>query len=325
MEVQEKLFKPLSHLLKNSSISEILVNRPEEIWVEEHGGLRRIEDKNISHFFLKNLFQVIANSNKQVLNDRLPLLSGNLFDGTRVQLVIPPASQNLAMSIRRKTTTNISLADLPDEFFKIKKTNKREDNQTLMDLYKKGQWREFIAQSVRLKKNIVVSGGTSSGKTTFLNALIKQIKSDERIITMEDTKELEIQHPNHLSLFAKKGSGSSVSNINMQDLVQASLRLRPDRIIMGEVRGKEILDFISAASTGHEGSMISLHADCPQRAFLRMKQMYKLNNVPSMTDENILEEIHDVVDVIVQLQKDPERGRCIKSIYFNKAEIEIDI
>ena len=238
---------------------------------------------------------MIANSNKQVLNDRLPLLSGNLFDGTRVQLVIPPASQNLAMSIRRKTTTNISLADLPDEFFKIKKTNKREDNQTLMDLYKKGQWREFIAQSVRLKKNIVISGGTSSGKTTFLNAIIKNIQSYERIITLEDTQELEIHHPNHLSLFAKKGSGSSLSNINMQDLLQASLRLRPDRIIMGEVRGKEILDFLAAASTGHEGSMVSLHADSPQRAFLRMRQMYKLNHVPSMSDSNIMGEIRNVV------------------------------
>jgi type IV secretion system protein VirB11 len=170
-----------------------------------------------------------------------------------------------------------------------------------------------------MKKTIVISGGTSSGKTTFLNACLRQISLDERLVILEDTREIDTPHPNQLQLLASKGE-QGVAKVTMQDLVQASLRLRPDRIIVGEIRGREILDFLAAASTGHDGSMTSIHANNPEIAFMRMAQMYKLNNVPSMTDDDIYRELKAVIDVIVQLEKAAE-GRQVQSIFYRYGHV----
>lgn len=315
MEIQKQLLNKFGEFLKNSRVSEIIINDPGQFWVEIDGSFLCVKDESITEYYLKQLFQVIANSNKQELNSKNPLLSGSLHDGSRIQLVIPPVSQFHSMAIRRKKVTNMLLLDhFPENFFKFKKKDIEQDTQ-LTKLYAERNFKEFLALAVKTKKNIVVSGGTSTGKTTLLNALIQEIHSESRIISLEDTRELDLSnHLNSLSLIAKKGEGGSTPT-QMVDLVQASLRLRPDRILLGEIRGKEILDFLGAASTGHEGSMTSIHADSTQRAFMRMKQLYKLNNVPSMRDENILEEIHDVVDVIVQLKKGA-CGRYISDIYY---------
>ncbi len=178
----------------------------------------------------------------------------------------------------------------------------------MSDLFIGKKWKKFIENAIQFKKNIIISGGTSTGKTTFLNTCLNQINKNERIITIEDSREVLTHHPNQVNLI-------SSSDISMQDLLQTSLRLRPDRIIVGEIRGKEVLNFLSACSTGHSGSITSLHATNPRVAFMRMSQMYKLNNVPSMSEEDINKELHEVVDVIIQLKKD-STGRCIESIYF---------
>jgi len=184
----------------------------------------------------------------------------------------------------------------------------------LLGEYAHQNWDAFIQLAIDLKKNIVISGGTSSGKTTFLNACLRRIPLTERIITLEDTREIDIPHPNQVNLLATKGE-QGLAAVSMQDLVQCCLRLRPDRIIMGEIRGKEIMDFVAASSTGHEGSLTSVHANNPRIAFMRMAQMYKLNNVPSMSDTDILSELKEVVDIIVQIAKTP-RGRQVQSIYY---------
>jgi type IV secretion system protein VirB11 len=181
-------------------------------------------------------------------------------------------------------------------------------------LYKTKNYAEFIKLAISLRKNIVISGGTSSGKTTYLNACIKYIPKDQRLILLEDTRELKISHDNYVSLLASKGEQSR-ANITMQDLVQCALRLRPDRIIMGEIRGKEIMDFVSACSTGHDGSLTSIHANSPTGAFMRMVQLYKLNCVPSMRDDEILSQLKSVIDIVIQLNKTP-RGRCVGGVYF---------
>jgi type IV secretion system protein VirB11 len=192
------------------------------------------------------------------------------------------------------------------------------NDRALGALYHQGAWGDFIALAVHLKKNIVVSGETSSGKTTYLNACIGNIPHHERIITLEDTYEISIPHQNVVRLCApKKGVGTTVG-LCMQDLVQCALRLRPDRLIMGEIRGAEILDFISACATGHEGSITSIHANNPRIAFMRMTQLYKLNNVPSMRDEDILRELHEIIDIIIQVAKTPN-GRRAASFYYKHA------
>lgn len=330
MPGSEGLLSPFMPWMQDKKVSEILVNRPHEVFVEKHGILTRFELPMLTGLHLRRLFTFIANENGQELNEVRPLLSGNLYDGSRVQLVIPPASQHFTLSIRRKSMRQLTLAGYSETpffesatAFRLSERNtdfQESSEKGLRDLYQQRQWAAFIAQAIALKKNIVVSGGTSSGKTTFLNACIQEIPKDERIITLEDTFELEPPHLNSVRLLALKKISHTESGVCMQDLVQCALRLRPDRLLMGEIRGKEILDFVSACATGHEGSLTSIHANNPQIAFMRMVQLYKLNNVPSMRDEAILQELRSVIDIIVQLKK-TEAGRVVSSVYYKDAEV----
>ena len=322
--------QPLRPWLDDNQVSEILINKPGEVFIERLSVMQRFELPQLDNLHLKRLFTLIANENGQVLNEVSPILSGNLRDGSRVQLVIPPAALNCTLSIRRQSVATKSLDDYKeDSFFKTAKpfllNNDKESLLTendihLLNLYKKQHWAEFITLAIQAKKTIIISGETSSGKTTFLNACCNQIPAEERIITLEDTFEMKLSHVNKVALLAPKRGENAKTTLSMQDLVQCSLRLRPERIIMGEIRGREILDFISACATGHEGSMTSIHASNPQVAFMRMTQLYKLNNVPSMRDEDILRELHEVIDIIVQLKKTTE-GRVITWIYYKQAAI----
>ncbi|MBU1927083.1 MAG: P-type DNA transfer ATPase VirB11, partial [Gammaproteobacteria bacterium] len=299
------LLEPLSPWLNDDQVSEILLNKPQEIYVEKNGTLKRFTISELNIRTLDRLFQLIANENQQELNAQHPLLSGNLLDGTRVQLVLPPIAKHHTFSIRRKVVRHFSLENYQEiNFFDRAKPFHLQTSdgnflspqeKQLMDLYQRKQWHDFLVLAIQLKKNIVISGGTSSGKTTFLNACLCAIPLEERMLILEDTREVEILHPNQVQLLASKGE-QGLAKISMQDLVQCCLRLRPDRIICGEIRGKEILDFVSACSTGHEGSMTTIHANNPRIAFMRMCQMYKLNNVPSMTDEDIMRALHAVID-----------------------------
>ena len=320
------LLKPLESWLSDPEISEILLNQPKEIWIEKQGKLvsHSVPEFTESHLF--RLFQLIANENQQQLSNEFPLLSGSLSDGSRVQLCLPPTSKHYAFAIRRKVVQNFSLRDYKQGHFygavkrvQLNKSHEalRQEEGELIDAYERGDWDDFIRNAILKKKNIVVSGGTSSGKTTFLNACLKEIPNQERLVILEDTRELDVPHQNQVQLLASKGLQGE-AKVTMQDLVQASLRLRPDRILMGEIRGAEILDFVSACSTGHEGSMTSIHASDPEMAFRRMVQMVKLNNVPSMSDQDILEMLKSVVDIVIQLVKTSE-GRRVSGVYYKHA------
>ena len=168
--------------------------------------------------------------------------------------------------------------------------------------------------AIKARKTIVISGGTSSGKTTYLNACLNEIDHADRLCILEDTREIITPHKNKVLLLAAKGE-QDIAKVSMQTLVQCCLRLRPDRIIMGEIRGQEILDFVAASSTGHEGSVTTIHASTPKLAFIRMTQLYKQNNVPSMTESDILNELHAVVDVVIQLGKQGAQRKA-QSLYY---------
>ncbi|MBA2648298.1 MAG: P-type DNA transfer ATPase VirB11 [Legionella sp.] len=324
----EGLLTPLMPWLCDTTVSEILINKPHEVYVECLGEMKRYEVSSLTQLHLKRLFLFIANENRQHLDESSPMLSGNLYDGSRVQLIIPPASQHYTLSIRRQSIKQMTLTDYKETDFysqaqpfeKTKPTSTyfNEEEKQLMALYHVGNWPDFIELAVLLKKNILISGETSSGKTTFLNACTRYIPPSERLITLEDTYEINTTHPNKVALLAPKKLESQEATLSMQDLVQCALRLRPDRLIMGEIRGREIMDFISACSTGHEGSITSIHASNPRVAFMRMIQMYKLNNVPSMRDEEIQAILNEVIDIILQVKKTPQ-GRKLVYVYYKNA------
>ncbi len=325
----EGLLAPLNPWLADGSVNEIIVNQPEEVWIETTGQWQRHKVPELTITLLQDLCQLIANENQQRLNERFPLLSATLADGSRVQIVLPPTAKHITLAIRRQAMKRLQLDDYEQQDFYGQvqpfclatkgSSALPESEKRLITLYRQQAWPRFIRQAINLKKNMVISGGTSSGKTTFLNACLQTIALDERLIVLEDAREVSIPHPNQVQLLASKGEQGQ-AKVDMQQLVQCCLRLRPDRIIMGEVRGKEILDFVGACSTGHEGSITSIHANNPRVAFMRMTQLYKQNNVPSMTDADILKELHEVIDVVVQVAKTPT-GRKVQSIYYKYGEV----
>ena len=321
------LLAPLQDFLDDCSVSEVLINRPKEVFVEREGRMIRFDIPSLTTQYLRRLFVMIANENQQTLSEQSPLLSGNLESGARVQLVIPPAAQFETLSIRKFVVRDMSFDDYAaHHFFKgaisfdLSNDSLSLSNRDahLQSLYQERNWQVFLQEAIRVKKNIVISGATSSGKTTFLNSCVGQIPTHERLITLEDTYEIDVAHQNVVRLKALKKASNQAAGITMQDLVQASLRLRPDRIIMGEIRGKEIFDFVSACATGHSGALATIHASNPRVAFMRMAQLYKLNNVPGMQDMDIYKELHEVVDVVVQLQKN-ELGRQLVQVYYKEA------
>lgn len=322
----EGMLAPFKKWLDDDSVNEILINRPKEVWIEDKRGMNLVNCDFIDKKYLNRLFMLLSNENKQNLNSNMPFLSGELYDGSRIQLVIPPAARDFTLSIRKKSLKRFTLDDYEEQgFFKNTRlfdindtsndSGESSENTELKKLYYDRDIKNFIRQSIEYKKVIVLSGETSSGKTTFLNSCANLIPKNERIITLEDTLEVDLPHKNQVNLKSPPNS-----SILMSDLIKASLRLRPDRLIVGEIRGKEILDFISACSTGHDGSIATIHASNPRIAIQRMVQLYKQNNVPAMSDTEIRDEIFSVIDCIIQLHRDPTEGREVKYISFPGGE-----
>lgn len=317
------LLSLLSPWISDNQVSEILINKPGEVWVEISGIMHQFQLAEITPLYLKRLFTFIANENKKVIAEVCPILSGNIYYDMRVQLVIPPAAKNYTLSIRKQSTYKHSLSDLNKQGFYEKAEHfsllndgsiHLDTEKGLIALYEKKTWMAFLEKAILLKKNIIISGATSSGKTSLLNACLASIPNQERIITLEDTFELSVPQANKVSLLAQKDK----VNYSMQDLLRCVLRLRPDRILMGEIRGPEVLDFIASCQTGHNGAMATIHAHNPKGVITRMTQLYKQNNIPSMTDDEIKQEIRDVIDIIVQLERDCGK-RYISAIYYKEA------
>ncbi len=186
----------------------------------------------------------------------------------------------------------------------------------LRELLAAHRLKEFLRQAVRYRRNIVVSGSTNSGKTTVLNTLLREVPQDERLLTIEDVRELRTSVPNTAHLLASKG-GQGVAKVTIQDLLEACLRLRPDRIILGELRGAEASSFLHAVNSGHPGSLTSVHADSPALAFERLALMVMQGNA-SLTREQILAYLRGVVDIVVQVRKIRDR-RKVSAIYYKHA------
>lgn len=311
---------PLKRYFAQEGVSEISINRPKELWVEVYGDMYRDEIPEFDLDHLKALARLVAQSTSQKVSEESPLLSASLPEGYRIQVVFPPACEvgTIAMSIRKQTIVDFDL----DKYealgaFQATAVRHEEDklDAELRKLLDAGSIKEFIKKAVRGKKNIIVSGGTSTGKTTFMNAALKEIPLEERIITCEDAREIDIkQIPNRVHLLASKG-GQGRSGVTTQDLIEACLRLRPDRIIVGELRGKEAFSYLRAVNTGHPGSVSTLHADSPSLALEQLILMVMQAGL-GITREQIKQYVENVIDVIIQLKRGEKGKRFVSEIYF---------
>jgi len=320
----ETYLLPFKNIFAEEGVNELMINKPGEVWVEKAGDLRMelIPEIDIDH--LLGLGRLVAQSTAQTISEETPLLSATLPNGYRIQVVFPPAVESniAAFAIRKGTTMHLSL----DQYAKMgafdntsTKEIVDENNAILSDYLKSGKIKEFISHAVICKKNLIISGGTSTGKTTFTNAALGEIPQHERLITVEDAREVMLHnHPNRVHLLASKG-GQGRSKVTTQDLIESCLRLRPDRIIVGELRGSEAFSFLRAINTGHPGSISTLHADAPAMALEQLKLMVMQAGL-GMPPEEVKKYILAVVDIVVQLKRGSGGKRYVSEIYFKGME-----
>lgn len=321
----ERYLAPFRDQLNDSKISEICINgEGSGFWVERAGAaymefIPFPDGKGIDAQDLKQLAHILASRSGQAINEQKPLLSTILPTNERVQIVMPPASQHgVALSIRKQVVKELSLQEYAalgsfDSVELITTASAKQSDQELDVLLKEKRYMEFVARAAQKHKNMVISGGTSTGKTTMLNAVLKSIPEGERIITIEDTAELMPPQKNWLSLLASKGE-QGVAKVTIQDLLEASLRLRPDRILLGELRGREATTFLRAVNTGHPGSITTVHADTPKQALQQIALMVQQGDF-KMNQEQILQYIASIVDIVIQLKR-AEGKRIVSHIWY---------
>lgn len=319
----ETFLAPLKPVFARDGVSEVSINRPGEIWIEQRGEMQREEIPELTLEHLKSMGRLVAQSTEQSISEETPILSASLPNGFRIQVMFPPACEagTVAMSIRKQAVLNYDL-DAYEKLGAFARTavsqRTHSEDRELKDLLDRGEIKHFIRRAVEMKKNIIISGGTSTGKTTFMNAALKAIPPEERVITCEDAREINLTHlPNHVHLLASRG-GQGRANVTMQRLIEACLRLRPDRIILGELRGEEAFGFLRAVNTGHPGSISTLHADTPTLAIEQLVLMVMQAGL-GLTREQIKQYVENVIHIIIQLKRGEKGQRFVSDIYFRPA------
>jgi type IV secretion system protein VirB11 len=299
---------PLTGMLARPDVTDIYVNRVGELWIETVGGtIERHDAPGLDEATLERLARQIAAVSHQGISREHPLLSATLPDGARVQIVAPPATRGpLALAIRKHVAADLELADYvaAGAFADTRgrdRLEQAESDRALAAQLAAGDIAGMLAAAVRGRRNILVSGGTSTGKTTFLNALIREIPAEERLILIEDTPELQVRQDNVVGLLAAR-SALGEAEVSANDLVAASLRMRPDRIILGELRGEEAFAFLRAVNTGHPGSMTTVHADSAERAVEQIV-LLALQAGTELNRDDIRHYVKTTIDVFVQLAR----------------------
>lgn len=296
----------LCTLLSDASVTELCVQNPGEVFLERPSGWSRVEAPWATTSWARHFARLVATSTEQRVDPDAPLLSATLPGGERIQVVLPPATVagSVAIAIRRPSSDIWSLEELAQRgLFEACRASDRKHhtrNRPLTDSFAAGDWRSFLKHAVQARLNIVVAGSTASGKTTLTKALICEISCHERLISIEDAAELDFrQHPNSVRLFYSKDDQGR-AHITPKQLLEASLRLRPDRILLAELRGEEAYYFLRNVSSGHPGSITSIHAGSVALAFEQLGLLVKESLAGR---EMALTEIHrflrSVVDVVV--------------------------
>lgn|ERR1035437_479278 len=289
-------FGPIEPLLKDPTINDILINTHKICYVERFGRLERtkVHFKDEAHL-LRIINKIVAGIGRRV-DESSPMVDARLPDGSRVNIAIRPISIDGPMvSIRKFSEKPFSMEKLV-EVGSIR-----------------SQMVDLLRAAVQGKISIIISGGTGSGKTTLLNALSNFIPHEERMITIEDAAELQLQQPHVGRLETRPANAEGKGEIRQRELVKNALRMRPDRIIVGECRGEEAFDMLQAMNTGHEGSLTTIHANSPRDAMKRLEQMVAMAGIP-MSPGSIRSTIASAIRIVVQLQRLPDGRRCVTSI-----------
>lgn len=295
--IQEaKGYGPLDPLLEDPAISDILVNGAKNVYVEKNGKLYKTSVTFKDNHHLRNIIERIVAKVGRRIDEKSPMVDARLSDGSRVNAIIPPlALDGPSLSIRK---------------FK-------QDVGTLESLLRWGslskEISEILSIAVKARLNIVISGGTGAGKTTLLNSLSVQIPNDERIITIEDSAELALQQEHVVRLESRPPNIEGSGQITARDLMINALRMRPDRIIIGECRGAEALDMLQAMNTGHDGSLTTLHSNSPRDALARLETMSMYSGI-ELPEKNIKSQIASAVNLIIQISRLQDGSRKITSV-----------
>ena len=316
----ERHLEPLLPYLDKPGVTEICINQPKEIFVEQNSQFQRYEMDELTIPFLESLAALIAEINHKEFPT--PLLSGSLPTGERVQVVMNPAceKQKFVCSIRKHHHRDMNLKDYQARgaFNHVRSVFYKQEtnNDLLLKFYRQGDVHNFIHEAVQAKKNILISGGTGTGKTTFLNACLKSIPTEERLITIEDTREVSVIQSNAAHLLFNEENTQMTS----LHIFRACLRLRPDRIFLSELRGKEAWPYLRAANSGHPGSLSTVHADSPESAFNQLVLMMQEAGSTS-SEEQIRNYIKSIIHIVIQLKRDPNPNQFmyVSDIYFDAA------
>src|SRR5262245_6827682 len=297
-EVQHELFGlgPIEPLLADPTISDILVNSHSDIYIERRGKLERtsISFKDDEH--LMRVIERIVSSVGRRIDEAQPMVDARLTDGSRVNAIIPPlAIDGPILSIRRFGTDPLKMHALIE--------NGALTKEIAM----------LFEMCVKARLNIIISGGTGAGKTTLLNALSAYIPVDERIVTIEDSAELQLQQPHVVRLETRPPNIESKGEVTQRDLVRNALRMRPDRIIVGEVRGAEAIDMLQAMNTGHDGSLTTIHANSPRDTLGRLETMIQMTGM-RLSDKAMRQQIASAIDLVIQVARLTDGTRRITSI-----------
>jgi pilus assembly protein CpaF len=287
---------PLEDFLADDSITEIMVNQYDKIFYESGGKLHKSDVTFSSNAAVLAVIERIVSPLGRRIDESSPMVDGRLKDGSRVNAIIPPlAIKGPCLTIRKFSHKNL----------------------TVDDLYRYGSISpgvvKFLQMAVKNRKNIIISGGTGSGKTTFLNLLASFVPHDERIVTVEDSAELRLEQPHVVSLEARPANMEGKGEVAIRDLVKNCLRMRPDRIVVGECRGGEALDMLQAMNTGHDGSLTTVHANSPRDVISRLEVMVMMAGM-ELPDKAILEQISSAVDIIVQQSRFSDGTRKITHV-----------
>lgn len=317
----ERHLEPLMPFINADGVTEICINKPQELFVEMAGQFTRHAVPELEHGFLESLAALVAEFNNK--DFPAPLLSGSLPTGERIQFVMSPAceKQGFVCSIRRQQLRDMALVNYEENgaFTELKASgvNAHEVDDRLKALYFKKDIYNFIKLAIQARKNILISGGTGTGKTTFLNACLKCIQPSERLITVEDTREVIVSHPNAVHLLFNEDD----PRITSLNVFRSCLRLRPDRIFISELRGAEAWPFLRAANSGHPGSLSTVHADTAEGAFTQLGfMMQQAGSISS--NERIQSYLKSIINIVIQLKRDAESGRFmyVSELYYDAVE-----
>ncbi len=297
-DVQNEIvgFGPLEPLLKDPSVDDIIVNGPASIYVERFGELEPVQTRFRDTTHLMNIIQRIVSPIGRRVDEGTPYVDGRLPDGSRVNVIIPPvALDGPILSIRKFKQIPLSGDDMV-----------RNGTMTPEVL-------KYLSTAVREKKNMLICGGTGSGKTTLLNVLSSYIGVKERLVTIEDAAELRLQQAHVVRLETRPASPDGVSDVTARDLLRNVLRMRPDRIILGEVRSSEAIEMLQAMGTGHDGSMATLHANSPRDALERLEMLIGLHGF-SADLQAVRRFISGAIDIVLHLARQPDGKRKVLSV-----------